>query len=186
MFVSNKYIPVGTVPRLSTYFQKIFIIGKRFPEILYVNQNTQEGTGTRQIPTYPSKCNMFRTSENIQKKLCKYVTNGKFLFYYAKFTQVGQVVTRYRTYLVRVRLPVPYGTSGAMYWRVPVNVSVLGQMPARRLLVPKSEILTTPLYVFTSTLSPCTTHILSDLCYRYGKQVHVTSKGRFPVYWPSR
>ena len=36
-------------------------------------------------------------------------------------------------------------TSGAMYCRVPVNVSVLGQMPANRLLVPKSEILTTPL-----------------------------------------
>ncbi len=45
-----------------------------------------------------------------------------------------------------------------MYWSVPVKVSVLGQMPASRLLVPKSDILTTPLYVFTSTLSPCAQH----------------------------
>ena len=36
-------------------------------------------------------------------------------------------------------------TSGAMYCKVPVNVAVLGQMPASLLLVPKSEILTTPL-----------------------------------------
>jgi hypothetical protein len=32
-----------------------------------------------------------------------------------------------------------------MYWSVPVNVSVLGQIPARRFDVPKSEIFTTPL-----------------------------------------
>jgi hypothetical protein len=36
-------------------------------------------------------------------------------------------------------------TSGAMYCSVPVNVSVLGQIPAKRFEVPKSEILTTPL-----------------------------------------
>ena len=37
---------------------------------------------------------------------------------------------------------------------VPVKVAVLGQIPASLLEVPKSEILTTPLYVFTRTLSP--------------------------------
>ncbi len=36
-------------------------------------------------------------------------------------------------------------TSGAMYCSVPVKVSVLGHIPANRLLVPKSDILTTPL-----------------------------------------
>ena len=36
----------------------------------------------------------------------------------------------------------------------PANVAALGLIPARRLDVPKSEILSTPLYVFTSTLSP--------------------------------
>jgi hypothetical protein len=41
-----------------------------------------------------------------------------------------------------------------MYCNVPVKVSVLGQRPANRFDVPKSEIFTTPLYVFTSTLSP--------------------------------
>lgn len=41
-----------------------------------------------------------------------------------------------------------------MYCNVPVNVSVLGHRPANLFDVPKSEIFTTPLYVFTSTLSP--------------------------------
>lgn len=41
-----------------------------------------------------------------------------------------------------------------MYCNVPVNVSVLGQSPANRLDIPKSDILTTPLYVLTNTLSP--------------------------------
>lgn len=45
-------------------------------------------------------------------------------------------------------------TSGAMYCNVPVKVSVLGQRPANLFDVPKSDIFTTPLYVFTSTLSP--------------------------------
>ena len=43
--------------------------------------------------------------------------------------------------------------------RVPVKVAVLGQIPASLLEVPKSEILTTPLYVLTRTLSP-----LMSLC----------------------
>ena len=42
---------------------------------------------------------------------------------------------------------------------VPVKVAVLGQIPASLLEVPKSEILTTPLYVLTKTLSP-----LMSLC----------------------
>lgn len=37
---------------------------------------------------------------------------------------------------------------------VPVKVSVQGVMPARRLDVPKSEILSSPLKVLISTLSP--------------------------------
>lgn len=45
-------------------------------------------------------------------------------------------------------------TSGAIYCNVPVNVSVLGHKPANRFDMPKSEIFTTPLYVFTKTLSP--------------------------------
>ena len=45
-------------------------------------------------------------------------------------------------------------TSGAMYCKVPANVSVTGHKPAKRLEVPKSEIFTTPLYVLTKTLSP--------------------------------
>ena len=36
-------------------------------------------------------------------------------------------------------------TSGAIYWIVPANVSVLKQRPARRFEVPKSDIFTTPL-----------------------------------------
>ena len=36
-------------------------------------------------------------------------------------------------------------TSGAMYWRVPVKVAVLSQIPPSLLLVPKSDIFTTPL-----------------------------------------
>lgn len=40
------------------------------------------------------------------------------------------------------------------FFPIPVNVSVHGLTPARRLEVPKSEIFTTPLYVFTKTLSP--------------------------------
>lgn len=42
----------------------------------------------------------------------------------------------------------------------PVNVSVQGLMPASLLEVPKSEIFSTPLYVFMSTLSPCGRKIL--------------------------
>ena len=44
-------------------------------------------------------------------------------------------------------------TSGAMYWRVPVNVSVLKQRPARRFEVPKSDILTTPLVIYNQNHS---------------------------------
>lgn len=36
----------------------------------------------------------------------------------------------------------------------PLNVSAIGLKPARRLQVPKSEILHKPLYVFTKTFSP--------------------------------
>ena len=45
-------------------------------------------------------------------------------------------------------------TSGAMYCNVPANVSVLIQTPASLFDVPKSDILTTPVYVLTKTLSP--------------------------------
>lgn len=45
-------------------------------------------------------------------------------------------------------------TSGAMYCNVPANVSVLAHNPANLFDVPKSDIFTTPLYVFTRTLSP--------------------------------
>jgi hypothetical protein len=53
-------------------------------------------------------------------------------------------------------------TSGAMYCNVPVKVSVLGHSPANLFDVPKSDIFTTPLYVFTNTLSPIN-----------GKRIHV-------------
>lgn len=50
--------------------------------------------------------------------------------------------------LPQVRIPTHHPTP------LPVKVSVQGVMPASRLEVPKSEILSSPLKVLISTLSP--------------------------------
>ena len=63
------------------------------------------------------------------------------LFLYMNCTIVYKNCTKLYIYVLKNE----NFTSGAMYCSVPVKVSVLGHIPANRLLVPKSDILTTPL-----------------------------------------